>query len=1319
MEDQMKARKSWTHWLGMVQLVKVSIALLAFSLTIGVALAQVRNSTITGTVTDQSGAVVPKAIVTVTNQLTNEIVRTQSGSVGDYAIPYLAAGRYIVSIDAPGFKTYRVNDVAVETGVTVQVNAKLAIGATSQVVQVAASTAELQTESSTVSGSVGTEVINNVPNINNDPLYYATLQAGVVPDLGMYSDENLGVGYEDRLSYSAIRVNGGELGLDDLQVDGVPVQGSGWHEITVMPNRDALQEVTVSTNNLSADLGGGQAIIQMVTKSGTNQFHGDLFYNLRNEQLNANGLANDIQGIPRAKYRVDEAGGSVGGPVMLPKLFNGKDKVFFFVAFDRLWNVEPYTGFATVPTDLQRQGDFGATLIDSNGTPVPATWYNPFTATPTAPGSTTYVRDMYPLETNFANCSSYGCGSVITNPDTYGLMYLNAFPEPNHAPSDVYGDNNYFFNQTNPTTRNNLNTRMDFHFGKNSFYLSGGVQMAEEIGANTWGASSPWRWQNQNDNIDDNPNAAIGDTIALNPTTFIDLHVGFQRVSAQSNYPETGQYFPGTSNPWSAADYTAWGMPAEMQSLILIPGVAPSVYSLGYGVAYSQALNNAQWVWKNEHQNNYDFNGSITKVIRRWTLKEGFDDRIYQSNWADIEWATPSLGSYDTECYCEQYGNANGSSSGLNTNPNQQGSVGTNWLSNVAQAPIGVMGYRLDPGSSPIPALTDRLFAVFTQNDWKATNRLTVNLGLRYEIQPGPTARHNREYDIDTTVETPFTYVPPSGAYSNLVYQNPMAQYGAFAFSGVSGYPRNLWNTEWGNLSPRVGAAYRLTNLTVIRGGYGRIYAQSNTGYNANGTVYGGGAWDGGSEAEPYGLGITTPFNGLPVGRFEDPGGDSNLLLAPGAPVQSPEIYGDENGAASADMFLRNGPHNAYVDQWNVFVERRIHSWLASAGYVGSKGTRLPWRLYPLQGTWQIPQTVLMGWRSGWLASNGTSDPAQQYVSNPYPALENLATGNSGAGEITVMDASEGYLAMQGATVIGNQGSSLYNSLELELQHSYSTGLTAQFNYTYSRATGINGGVDASSYEESQGGHAAGGGGFNYLNPQSNYGLLDFDTPQRFLGTVSYLSQWGSGGKYELASPISRALAGGWQIATVVTVQSGQPWGPSCSGSIDSKCIPTGQSLEVPKTLQHWYNGSQSVTLPDGHVITPPAYTYLKWNPDAFTSQIVQFPNGNYSVDQYWYGTTKMYDGRLRVPAFKNTNLNITRQFTIRERYKFELLGEFTDLFNNQNFLPSAVNNTISPITSASVGAIGENSNSSAGTLSAPGNMMDPRQITLTARFTF
>jgi hypothetical protein len=1277
----------------MAQIVKVSLALFVFSLINSVALAQVRNSTITGVVTDQSGAVVSKAIVTVTNQLTNEAVKTQSGAVGEFSVPYLAAGRYAVSIDAHGFKTYRENDVAVETGVTVQVNAKLAVGVTSEVVQVAASTAQLQTESSTVTGAVETQEINNLPNINSNPLYYATLSAGVTPSPVMYNAENLGVGYADRQQYSAIRVNGGMLGVDDVQLDGVPVQGSGWHETTVMPNRDALQEVTVATNDLSADLGGGQAIIQMVTKNGTNNFHGDLYYNLRNEELDANGLANDMEGIPRGKYRVDEAGGSVGGPVIFPKLFNGRNKVFFFAAYNRLWNTEPFSGYATVPTDLQRKGDYGQTLINSNGTPEPATIYNPFSVTPVAGGGGVYQRAPYPTSTN-------GPGSVITNPDQYGLKYLSAFPEPNHAPSDVYGTNNYFYNGSSPTTRNSLNTRLDFDFGKNSFYLSGGVQNGTTLGVNTWGASSPWSWMSAPNSADDNPYAAIGDIITLSPTTFIDLHTGFQRVATQTTYPN--------ANTFSSADYSAYGMPTGVQNMIAIPGVAPSVYSLGYGGAYSQALNNAQWVWKNEHQDNYDFNGSITKVVRRWTLKEGVDQRMYFSNWQDIEWATPSLGSYSTECYCEQYTQANGNADGsLNVTPQQSGTA-------LAMGAIGVMGYRLDPGTTTKPALAAKEFAVYTQNDWKATNKLTLNLGLRYEIQPGPTARHNRdEYSVDLNLASPFA------VGLNSATQSPLAGMGRFVFPGQDGASRHLWETQYGNFSPRLGLAYMLTNLTVLRGGYGRIYSPSNTGFNANGMVYGGGAWAGGTEMTPYGLN----YNGQPGGvgdagngRFEDQA-DTELVLAPGT-VQSPSLYGDENGSAGVDFFQHSGYKNAYYDQWNVFVERRIHGWLASAGYVGSRGADLPWRLFPLNNDYQIPQQTLMGWRSTWLSSNGTNDPSQAQVANPMPALINLATGPIAGSTITAMQASEGYLDLLSQTVIASKGSSLYKSLELQLKHSYSTGLTAQFTYDWSNVTGVSGGAGGASYAESQQGTLAGSGGVNYADLQSNKGLLGYDVPQRFIGVVSYLDQWGRHGKYELGNPIARELAGGWQLGTVVTLQTGQPWGPSCS-SMNSNCIPTGQPLEVPKTLQHWYDGSTTVTLPDGHQVTPPNYTYLKWNPDAFTNQIVQFPNGSYGIDQYWNGTTKMYQSNLRLPAFQNTNLNITRQFTLREQYKLELLAEATNLFNHQNFLPSAVNNSYGgPILAPTAGAaIGQNGNPSAGTLSP--SMMDPRQITATLRFTF
>ncbi len=535
-----------------------------------------------------------------------------------------------------------------------------------------------------------------------------------------------------------------------------------------------------------------------------------------------------------------------------------------------------------------------------------------------------------------------------------------------------------------------------------------------------------------------------------------------------------------------------------------------------------------------------------------------------------------------------------------------------------------------------------------------------------------------------------------------------------------------------------------MTDKTVIRGGFGRIYAPSNSGYNANGTVYGAGEWQGGFEQTPYGQtsngapgGVaaaqsTDPQYGtVNSGRFQDQA-DSTALLAPFQGSfqsgQSPLIYGSENNNAGADYFIRT-MKNTYVDQWNVFVEHRFGGWLASAGYVGSRSERIPWRLWPLNGTFQVPQTTLQPWRAAWIASSGSVDESQNQVNNPLPVLAAApASGPIGNGTISNLQSQEGYLGLLNTTVINDLGTAKYQSVEFSLNHSFSSGLVAQFNYTYGHATGISEGGDYATYAESQAvnGSENGGGGFNYSNLPGNYGLEGYDTPNRFVAVVTYTSQWGAGGKMELSSPIGRILAGGWTLGSVINIQSGLPWGVTCNtgqdtGPIDGKCIATGQNLLLPKSYQHWTGTNPGpITLPDGHVIsTPGAYTMLKWNPDAFTNQIVQFPNGNYSNDMDYYGNTPTYDTNLRLPIFANTNLNITRDIPITERYKFQILGEFTNLFNRANFEPGAVSNGVSPFTSASSlppgGAIGENS----GEFGLSPSFLDPRQVTLTARFTF
>jgi hypothetical protein len=1256
-------------------LLKVLIVALLLLAMAASSPAQIKSSAITGSVTDQSGALVPNATVLVTNEDTNVELTVKTNDADVYSAPYLAAGHYRVTVTAGGFQAFRNTGIIIGTSTTVRVDAVLVPGSVSTSIDVKATTEILQTENAMVQSAVNSDVIAAIPNINNNPIYYATLQAGVVGLPKMYTSSVLGVGYNDRMSMSSVRINGGELGSNDVQLDGVSVQGSAWHEATVMPDRDALQEVRVAANGFAADQGTGQGLISMTTKSGTNQFHGTLRYRVRNEDLNANGRNNNMRGIARPKYRLNEGGGTIGGPVIIPKLFNGKDKVFFFASYAQLSHGDPVVYQGNVPTDLQRKGDLSQTMVaDVSGKPTPVQIFDPFSAVPYQDSSTVFIRTAFP-------------GNVVPTPNQYGLKLLQSYPEPNHPATDAFGTNNYMFVGSTPTTRKTLSTRLDLHpSAKNSIYMTGGLQRGHSSQPNRWGANSTFvNMAFPGQVVDDNPYAAVGDTLVLNPTTLLDVRYGLTRIYTNTSYPATTGF-----------DYSAYGMPSMVAALSPMFGTVPS--HLNMGGPFSN-LNNDAWNRKMERQTNHVLAGSVTKIVNRWTIKTGGEYRVYFGNWQDLNTATPQLTLSNNS---GQLGGLSGGNSSLTTNPAMNG-IG------FVSALTGVGGYALTAGTGSRPALAAKYVAFYSQNDWKATDRLTINLGLRYEVQPGPTERYNHMSGVDLSRTSPFT---DGGSFVS-----PMGALGRIVFPGTEGYSRNLWDTQWNNISPRVGFAYRWGSSTVVRGGYGRAYAPSNSGFNANGLIYGTGPYSPGTVPNAYG---TSP-NGVPIGTFADPQ-NTILQLAPGA-TQAAALYGNNNGTMNVDLIPRNYK-NTLLSSWNLFIERRMRgNWLLSVGYVGNHGTDEPWRTYPLTGTFTIPDSTLMPWRAAWLASSGLSDPAQVQVSNPIPALIGRAAGSINGKTISTLNSQMPYLDLLGQTVLANMAMSNYNALRVKAEHAYSNGLSAAFNYTWAKATGLTGGPYGSAYAESQAGSLgmAPMGGVNYRNLNNDRGLLNYDVTHRFVAVVSYQTPFGKGGRFELNNSVLRAIAGGWQLGTVVTLQGGQPWGPNCSGTLNSRCnVVAGQPVEVPADLQHWYDGKTSVTLPDGRVVTPPAFTFLKWNPDRFALPVVQFPNGKYATDQYQWGTTSMAVNGLRTPGFYNTNLNVTRQFRIRESIEMELMAEATNALNRTNFNPNSVNGSVSAILApnpATNSQPGQNANAASGTLGT--NFLEPRQITLSLRLRF
>jgi trimeric autotransporter adhesin len=724
-----------------------------------------------------------------------------------------------------------------------------------------------------------------------------------------------------------------------------------------------------------------------------------------------------------------------------------------------------------------------------------------------------------------------------------------------------------------------------------------------------------------------------------------------------------------------------------------------SVGSWGWGGPITQ-LNFDSWTHKDEHQNNHDIVGNITKAAGRWTFKAGGEYRVYLSNWQDLEQSTPMLNTADVgNASTAQYANINGTGSSLNIDPAQKGLPFVDLLT-------GVAGFQLDPGCGTILALAAKYFALYSQNDWKVTNKLTLNLGLRWEVQPGPTERFNRLANIDLNAPNPYT------AGANL--SNPQGGLGLVGFAATNGLPRNMWNTQWGNFSPRLGAAYQITNDTVLRGGYGRSYYNSNSGFNANGLIYGQVPFSAGAEALPYGL---TP-NGVPVGTFDQ--APNTLVFGGLGAVQAPYIYGNAQGGCCG-WFPQNHP-NSYVDQWNFFVEHSFgRDWKLSAGYVGSHASNLIWRGFDLNGTYQVPNSTLMGYRAGWIASNGAQDPAQAQVPNPLPAMIGKASGPIGLTTIPTIDAQLPWLALLGDTIIGAGGYTDYNALQVSIQHPFSNGLTLLANYTWSKATGLTGGPGGTSFSESElsdyGGVSQSLGGVDYANMNNNRGLQSYDIPHRLVVATVYTLPFNKGQKLAPGNSFVRALASGWQLAPVVTLQSGQPWGPNCGGMSGRCNIVPGEPIFVPKNLQHWYDGTTSVTLPDGRSITPAAFTYLKYNPDRYTAPIVKFPNGTYAVDQYWTGQTAMYQPGLRSPLYANVDLSIQREIPIRERLRLMVSAAATNAFNRTSFYPGAINGGGGAVTDSTSSALGLNSNISTGSLNP--QFYNPRIITFSVYLKF
>ncbi len=558
---------------------------------------------------------------------------------------------------------------------------------------------------------------------------------------------------------------------------------------------------------------------------------------MRNEALNANTNSNNANGLVRPAFKVNQFGGALSGPIL-------KNRLFFFSSYHYLRFNQGQNFLSTVPTDLERIGNFSKTFINVGGTPTAAQVFNPFQITQTA--TDLFQRAPYP-------------GGIIPNPSPFAVRMYGFYPLPNRTPDDQFNANDYASNGVNTVRRHTFNNRVDYRRGKHSIYGSGGFDFGDIAQPRAFG-KAPF---NDAATItrDHNPYGQIGDTIVLSPTMFLDVRYGLTRI----NTDNLG------GNRSGFTDYSSFGIPAGTQALMQLYGAAPVVlpnnFSGGSGGGSNwSGLSSGQFVNKQERQTGQTINGSITKIRGNWTHKAGAELRVLLSNYRDFEEASAEIASCCANLggnYTFQYVTAAGTSATQNSSPIQNGINGAALLA-------GENVWWIRPGANVTPALAQKYFALYSQNDWRATSKLTINLGLRWDLQPGPTERYNRFSAYDFTKS------------------NPFGSLGAIAFPGTNGYSRNLWDTEYHDFGPRVGAAYRITNSFVIRGGFGITYLPSNTGYFSSPNEFGASSFSAGTQMLPYG---TTPA-GIPVRTFDQQG---PIVNPTGSDINAPQIYGGSN----------------------------------------------------------------------------------------------------------------------------------------------------------------------------------------------------------------------------------------------------------------------------------------------------------------------------------------------------------------------------------------------------------------------------------------
>ena len=992
---------------------------------------QENRGSIIGRIIDPSGAAVAGAQVRVTNDQTGGNVDALSNDEGNYNAPFLLPGTYTVTAEHTGFKRIEHRNIQIGIGTAVAVNLTLEVGASTETVTVKAESPLLETAGSDLGQNVPDNYIRDVgASFYRNAANFVRLAPGVTgQSMGTYTSDN-----QTAVSISG---GGGIQGGNEWIIDGVsdtvPLSTGS---VVFVPTVDAVEEMKVSTTMFDASYGHSNGgAITITTKGGTNDLHGTAYLFKRWAALYANTWQNDRNGVSKPPINYHEWGYFLSGPVYIPKLYNGKNKTFFSTWLGDDFDTRDLNETARVPTALERQGDFSQTLARTGGGIV--TIYNPFS---------TMVVNGKATRTAFPNNI---IPSNLINP--IGQAAINLLPLPNLANPPQIAGNNWFEDASYFVGQKEEAGRIDHYFGdKNRIFgrfgrltrnqyadaLIPGVHQYNGSGANL---DTYLQWRTS---------LSINDTYTFSPTLVGTFSYGLSRRINNDSYGGYGK------------DPSILKLPSSIISNQVVKGYPE--FNLGENVPTIGSRINL--IANNSHS----LFATFTKVHSNHTLKFGADYRILQYNTASQ--GTSAAGSFTFSSTFTQADPYTASTS------NTSGTAMASEL--LGTAASGSFGY-----TSPL-SLQAQYAAGFVQDAWKVSSKLTLNFGMRYELETPYHERYNRvAWGFD-----------PSAAFP--IQVPGLNLHGGVQFAGVNGFSRSEGNFDTNNFGPRFGFAYQVAHKTVIRGGYGLFYSPVLDDVSNLGT------FPSFSPTTPY-VGSTdngaTPFTTLsnPFPNGLQPVAGSSLGLA--------------SQAGNSITLLNPNRLSPYNQQWQLSVQHQLPSNIVlEAAYVGTLNVK-ELESYNLN---DLPDVYLQF---------GTAQNTA--IPNPFFGL---FPSNSTLGSGATISQKQFWLAypqFSSVTIDGlNTGVSTYNALQARAEKRMSHGLSLVGTFSFSKLMHNN--------------------MTSVVNARHYRSISSLDQPFLFRLAVVYALPVHFAGRGVRRHAL-REIAGDWEITNYLTMESGLPLGIS------------------------------------------------------------------------------------------------------------------------------------------------------------------------------